>query len=301
MAEAADGTRSIRSGIVAVVGRPNVGKSTLVNALVGQKVAIVSDKPQTTRRDIRAIATDDEAQIVYTDTPGFHKPRTLLGARLNDLVGDAVDGVDVVVQVVDGASGVGRGDAYVYEQKVASAGAPAICVVNKIDAVRGHAEVPQLARAAELGAFDEVVPVSAATGAGVDILRALLIGRLPEGPLLYPPDEVTDQSLETRLGEVIREKALRRTRDEVPHSIAVVIDEMERDGELERIHASIIVERDSQKGIVIGKGGATLKAIGTDARAEIEQLLGTKVFLDVRVTVLKEWQRDPRALERLGF
>jgi GTPase len=301
MAEGADEARPIRSGIVAVVGRPNVGKSTLVNALVGQKVAIVSDKPQTTRRDIRAIATDDEAQIVYTDTPGFHKPRTMLGVRLNDLVGEAVDGVDVVVQVVDGASGVGRGDAYVYEQKVGPAGAPAICVVNKIDAVRGHAEVPQLARAAELGAFDEVVPVSASTGAGVDILRALLIAMLPEGPLLYPPDDVTDQSLETRLAELIREQVLRRTRDEVPHSIAVVIDEMERDGALERIHASLVVERDSQKGIVIGKGGATLKAIGTDARAEIEQLLGTKVFLDLRVTVLKEWQRDPRALERLGF
>jgi GTP-binding protein Era len=301
MAEGADEARPIRSGIVAVVGRPNVGKSTLVNALVGQKVAIVSDKPQTTRRDIRAIATDDEAQIVYTDTPGFHKPRTMLGVRLNDLVGEAVDGVDVVVQVVDGASGVGRGDAYVYEQKVAPSGAPAICVVNKIDAVRGHAEVPELARAAELGAFDEVVPVSAATGAGVDILRALLIARLPEGSLLYPPDDVTDQSLETRLAELIREQALRRTRDEVPHSIAVVIDEMERNGALERIHASLVVERDSQKGIVIGKGGATLKAIGTDARAEIEQLLGTKVFLDLRVTVLKDWQRDPRALERLGF
>jgi GTP-binding protein Era len=148
MADAPDEPRPFRSGIVAVVGRPNVGKSTLVNVLVGQKVAIVSDKPQTTRRDIRAIATDDEAQIVYTDTPGFHKPRTLLGARLNDLVGDAVDGVDVVVQVVDGASGVGRGDAYVYEQKVAPAGAPAICVVNKVDAVRKHAEVPELARAA---------------------------------------------------------------------------------------------------------------------------------------------------------
>src|SRR5207249_1498355 len=147
---------AFRSGVVAVVGRPNVGKSTLVNALVGQKVAIVSDKPQTTRRDIRAIATDDEAQVVYTDTPGFHKPRTLLGVRLNDLVGDAVEGVDAVVQVVDGAAGVGRGDAYVYEQKVAPSGAPAICVVNKIDAVRGHAEVPQLARAAELGAFEEV-------------------------------------------------------------------------------------------------------------------------------------------------
>jgi GTPase len=290
-----------RSGIVAVVGRPNVGKSTLVNALVGQKVAIVSDKPQTTRRDIRAIATDDEAQIVYTDTPGFHKPRTLLGARLNDLVGDAVDGVDVVVQVVDGAAGVGRGDAYVYRERVAPAGAPAICVVNKIDAVRRHAEVPELARAAALGSFEEIVPVSATTGAGVATLRGLLVARLPEGPPLYPPDDVTDQGLEERLGELVREQALRRTRDEVPHSIAVVIDEVERDDALVRIHASLIVERDSQKGIVIGKGGATLKAIGTDARAEMEELLGTKVFLDLRVTVLKEWQRDPRALERLGF
>jgi GTPase len=298
---AAEDAHPFRSGIVAIVGRPNVGKSTLLNALVGQKIAIVSDKPQTTRRDIRAISTDDDAQIVYTDTPGFHKPRTLLGARLNDLVGDAVDGVDVVVQVVDGAAGVGRGDAYVYEQKVAPAGASAICVVNKLDAVRGHGEVPQLARAAELGAFEEVVPVSAATGAGVATLRALLVARMPEGPPLYPPDDVTDQSLETRLGELIREQALRRTRDEVPHSIAVEIDEMEWGDSLTRIHASLVVERDSQKGIVIGKGGATLKAIGTDARGEIERLLGTQVYLDLRVTVLKEWQRDPRALQRLGF
>jgi GTP-binding protein Era len=301
MADTPDDARSFRTGIVAVVGRPNVGKSTLVNALVGQKVAIVSDKPQTTRRDIRAIATDADAQVVYTDTPGFHKPRTLLGVRLNDLVGDAVDGVDVVVQVVDGAAGVGRGDAYVYEQKVAPAGAPSICVVNKVDAVRGHAEVPQLAAAAALGAFDEVVPVSAATGAGVDTLRTLLLARLPEGPPLYPPEDVTDQSIDDRLAELIREQALRRTRDEVPHSIAVVIEEVERDDDLVRIHASLVVERDSQKGIVIGKGGATLKAIGTDARAEMERLLGTQVFLDLRVTVVKEWQRDPRALERLGF
>jgi GTP-binding protein Era len=296
-----DPSYPFRSGIVAVVGRPNVGKSTLVNALVGQKVAIVSDKPQTTRRDIRAIATGDGVQIVFTDTPGFHKPRTLLGSRLNDLVGDAVDGVDVVVLVVDGAAGVGRGDAYVYEQRVAPAGAPAICVVNKIDAVRGHAEVPQLALAAELGAFDEVVPVSAATGDGVEVLRALLVARLPEGPPLYPVDDVTDQSLETQIAELIREQALHRTRQEVPHSIAVVIEEWERDGGLVRIHASLVVERDSQKGIVIGHGGATLKAIGTAARGELERLLDAKVFLDLRVTVLKEWQRDPRALERLGF
>lgn len=291
----------MKSGFVSFIGRPNAGKSTLVNEIVGGKVAIVSDKPQTTRRDIRAIATDADAQVVYTDTPGFHKPRTLLGVRLNDLVGDAVDGVDVVVQVVDGAAGVGRGDAYVYEQKVAPAGAPSICVVNKVDAVRGHAEVPQLAAAAALGAFDEVVPVSAATGAGVDTLRTLLLARLPEGPPLYPPEDVTDQSIDDRLAELIREQALRRTRDEVPHSIAVVIEEVERDDDLVRIHASLVVERDSQKGIVIGKGGATLKAIGTDARAEMERLLGTQVFLDLRVTVVKEWQRDPRALERLGF
>src|SRR3954470_210469 len=220
-----DDGQPFRSGIVAVVGRPNVGKSTLVNALVGQKVAIVSDKPQTTRRDIRAIATDAHSQIVYTDTPGFHKPRTLLGARLNDLVGDAVDGVDVVIQVVDGAAGVGRGDAYVYEQKVSPGGAPAICVVNKLDAVRGRAEVPQLAAAAALGAFEEVVPVSAATGAGVDTVRALLIARLPWGagvdavralllprlraaPPLYPEDDVTDQSVDQQLAELVREQAL---------------------------------------------------------------------------------------------
>jgi len=167
--------------------------------------------------------------------------------------------------------------------------------------VRGHAEVPQLALATGLGAFEEVVPVSAATGAGVDTLRALVVARLPEGPPLYPPEDITDLSLETRLAELIREQALRRTRDEVPHSIAVEIDEIERDGALTRIHANLVVERDSQKGIVIGKGGATLKAIGTDARAEIERLLGSHAYLDLRVTVLKEWQRDPRALERLGF
>jgi len=290
-----------RSGVVAVVGRPNVGKSTLVNAIVGQKVAIVSDKPQTTRRGVHAIWSTHEAQVVLTDTPGFHKPRTLLGARLNDLVGDAVSGVDLVLHVVDAAAGVGTGDAFVYEQKVRPTGAPAICVVNKVDALRGRAEVPQLAAAAGIGDYVEVVPISAKLGKGIGMLRGLVIERLPEGPALYPEEMITDQPLEVRLAEIVREKALAVTRQEVPHSIAVVVEELERDDSLVKVHASLVVERDSQKGIVIGRGGETLKTIGSRAREEMELVLGTKVFLDLRVKVLKEWQRDPRALERLGF
>jgi GTP-binding protein Era len=292
---------SYRSGFVAVVGRPNVGKSTLVNALVGRKVAIVSDKPQTTRRDVRAVLTAEGHQIVFTDTPGFHKPRTLLGSRLNDVVGRATQGVDAVVQVVDAADGVGRGDAFVYDRQVRPFPGPRLCAVNKIDAVRSREEVPQLQAAADLGEWDEVVPIAARIGRGVDLLRELLVARLPEGPPAYPADEVTDQPLEVRLSEIVREKALAVTRQEVPHSIAVVVEELERDEGLTKVHASLIVERESQKGIVIGKGGGTLKAIGSRAREEMERMLGTKVFLDLRVKVLKEWQRDPKALQRLGF
>ena len=291
-----------RSGVVAVVGRPNVGKSTLVNRLVGEKVAIVSDKPQTTRRDIRAIWTTDEAQVVFTDTPGFHKPRTLLGARLNDLVGDAVTGVDVIVLVVDGHMGVGRGDAFVYAKQVAGEpGATKICVVNKIDRLAHTKVVPQLAAAQALGEWDEIVPVSAAVGDGVEELRAVLLSHVPEGPALFPDGEITDQPLEVRISELVREQALAVTREEVPHSVAVVIDEMEREGNLTKVHASIVVERDSQKGILIGHGGQTLKTIGTKAREQMEPLLGTKVYLDLHVKVMKEWQRDPKALDRLGF
>jgi len=291
-----------RSGIVAVVGRPNVGKSTLVNALVGQKVAIVSDKPQTTRSDIRAFLTTDDVQIVFTDTPGFHKPRTLLGRRLNELVGDAVEDVDVVILVVDGASGVGRGDAYVAEQQVASARARArFCVVNKVDRLDNAKVIPQLAAAAALAAWDEIVPLSAQTGDGVELLRELIVARLPEGPVLYPPEDVTDQSVEVRLAELVREQALRVTREEVPHSVAVVIEEMEREGDLTRIHASLVVERDSQKGIVIGKGGAVLKEAGTRAREELEALLGTRVYLQTQVKVERDWQRRAHSLDRLGF
>jgi GTP-binding protein Era len=290
-----------RSGLVAVVGRPNVGKSSLVNALVGRKVAIVSDKPQTTRRDVRAVLTTDAYQIVFTDTPGFHKPRTLLGERLNERVGEATQGVGAIVMVVDAKAGVGGGDAFVYEQKVRTAGAPAFCAVNKIDLLRNRAEVPQLQAAADLGPFDEIVPTSARTGRGIELLRDLLVERLPAGPPLFPSDAETDQPLEIRLAEIVREKALAVTRQEVPHSIAVVVEELDGDDTLAKVHASVIVERDSQKGIVIGKGGATLKTIGSRAREEMELVLGRKVFLELRVKVLKEWQRDPKALQRLGF
>ena len=290
-----------RSGIVAVVGRPNVGKSTLVNALVGRKVAIVSDKPQTTRRHIRAILNTDEAQVVFTDTPGFHKPKTLLGTRLNNQVRDAVEGVDAVVLVVDAEAGVGRGDAYVYQRHLATAGGLKVCAVNKVDAIRHHLVVPQLAAVQALGAFDEIVPMSARDGKGVGVLRELILEHLPEGHALYPVGEDTDQPVEISLAEMVREQALRVTRQEVPHSIAVVVEELEREGDLTRVHATLVVERDSQKGIVIGKGGDTLKAIGTAARLEMEPLLGTRVFLDLRVKVVKEWQHDPKAMDRLGL
>ncbi|HEY3214638.1 MAG TPA: GTPase Era [Actinomycetota bacterium] len=290
-----------RSGLVAVIGRPNTGKSTLVNALVGRKVAIVSAKPQTTRRSVRAVLSSDDYQVVFTDTPGFHKPRTLLGSRLNDLVGEATQGVDAVVQVVDAQAGVGRGDAFVFERQLRDIGGSKFCAVNKLDLLRNREEVPQLEAAGALGAWDEIVPVSAKTGRGVDVLLDLLVDRLPEGPAYYPTDTVTDQPLEVRVAEIVREKALEVTRQEVPHSIAVVVEELEESDSLTKIHASLIVERDSQKGIVIGNGGGTLQTIGSRAREEIERVLGHRVFLDLHVKVLKEWQRDPKALQRLGF
>jgi GTP-binding protein Era len=203
---------------------------------------------------------------------------------------------------VDAAAGVGRGDAFVYNKRVEPAPLLArFCAVNKIDRLSHSALVPQLAAVAQLGEFEEIVPVSAADGTGVDELRSLILERLPEGPKLFPEDEVTDQTLDVRVGELVREQALKVTRQEVPHSVAVLVDEIEREDDLTRVTAEIVVERDSQKGILIGKGGETLKAIGTAAREQIELLLGTKVFLDLRVRVMKEWQRDPRSLDRLGF
>jgi GTPase len=292
---------TFRSGFVAVVGRPNTGKSTLVNAIVGQKVSIVSDKPQTTRTRIRGVLTTDEYQLVFTDTPGFHKPRTLLGERLNEVVGESTADVDAVVLVVDAAGGVGRGDAFAAARQVAPLRCRKVCAVNKIDRLKKAELLPQLEAAAELAEFDEIVPVSARTGAGVDELVGVLVEALLEGPPYYPPGEVTDQSLEQRIAEIVREKALAITREEVPHSVAVQTEEIEREDGLVRIDCVVLVERDSQKGIVIGRGGEMLKRIGTQARLELETLLGAKVFLQLRVKVQKEWQRDPAALNRLGY
>jgi GTPase len=286
---------------VSVVGRPNVGKSTLVNALVGNKVAITSDKPQTTRSAIRGILDAPEAQAVLVDTPGYHKPRTALGERLNEVVREAWSDVDVAVFVVDGRSGVGRGDERVAAD-LAAARRPTFCIVNKIDVMGRERVAAALIAASELGDFEEFIPLSARTGDGVDLLKRLILDRLPEGPFYYPPGTRSDQPPPVFVAELVREKLLRRTQDELPHSIAVVTADYEErpDGLLE-IRANIYVERDSQKGIVIGKGGATLKAVGTEAREEIETLFGRHVFLDLRVKVEKDWQRRPQSLHRLGF
>jgi GTP-binding protein Era len=292
---------AFRSGFVAVLGRPNVGKSTLVNALVGEKVSIVTDKPQTTRGRIHGALTTEESQIVFTDTPGFHKPRTLLGQRLNRMVEESTEEVDAVVLVVDARSGVGRGDEFAARSRVAPLGCLKVCAVNKVDLVGRDALVAQLDAAAKLAEFDHVFPISAKTRAGLGPLVEVLLEALPEGPAYFPAGEVTDQPVEARVAEVVREKALTLTREEVPHSIAVTVEEMEREGDLTRLETKILVERDSQKGIVIGKGGQMLRRIGTEARRELEALLGTRVFLELRVKVQREWQRDPVALSRLGY
>jgi GTP-binding protein Era len=290
-----------RSGFISLVGRPNVGKSTLLNAFIGRKVAITSKKPQTTRNAIRGVLTGDAWQIVFVDTPGLHKPKTLLGERLNDVVRYTLREVDAIVFMLDAMQPVGAGDEFV-ARAVLQTKTPAICVVNKMDIAKNERLVPQLDAAQKLGEWREIIPISAARGTNVDRLQELLVALLPEGPQYYPEGMVTDQPREVLLAEIIREKALHLTRQEIPHSIAVVTDEViERDDGIEEIHATIFVERESQKGIVIGKGGSMLKEIGTRARQDLEWLLGQKVFLALQVKVSKDWQRDPRALERLGY
>jgi GTP-binding protein Era len=293
----------MKVGLVALVGRPNVGKSTLLNALLGQKLAIVSDKPQTTRSAVRGVLHRPEGQIVLVDTPGLHKPRTLLGQRLNDLVRGTLAEVDLVLQLVDAAAGVGAGDRFLAAE-LARVDTPKLCVVNKMDAASRAKMVAALQAAAALGDFAEIVPVSARDGTQLDQLVELILRHLPEGRPLYPEGHTSDEPEQHLVAELIREKALAVVRDELPHSVAVLVEEMGPDPEREDllvIRANLFVERASQKPIVLGKGGSVLRDIGTRARAELEALFGTQVYLDLRVKVAKEWQRDPRQLSRLGF
>jgi GTPase len=303
-----------RSGFVCLVGRPNTGKSTLTNAMVGSKVAITSNRPQTTRHTIRGIVHAADFQIVLVDTPGLHRPRTLLGKRLNDLVRDTYSEVDVIGWCVPADEAIGPGDRWIYEQiRAVAPGTALVVIVTKMDKVRrdGKAKLAaQLLAVGELvgGHAAAIVPVSATTGEQVDVLIDVLAGQLQPGPALYPDGELTDEPEEVLMAELIREAALEGVRDELPHSLAVVIDEVaeragrtEEQGPLIDVRALIYVERDSQKGIVIGRGGARLKEVGTVARRQIEKLLGTKVYLDLRVKVAKNWQQDSKLLGRLGF
>ena len=299
-----------RSGFVCLVGRPNTGKSTLTNELVGAKVAITSNRPQTTRHTIRGIVHRDDFQIILVDTPGLHRPRTLLGKRLNDLVRDTYSEVDVIGLCIPADEPIGPGDRWIYQQIRDVAPRTALVVlVTKIDKVSRDRVAAQLTSvAAEFGEHaKEIVPVSATTGEQVDVVIGVLAGMLPPGPAFYPDGELTDEPEETLMAEFIREAALEGVRDELPHSLAVVIEEVQQragrpeDQPLVDVDAVIYVERDSQKGIVIGKGGARLREVGTAARTQIEKLLGTKVYLNLRVKVAKNWQRDPKQLGRLGF
>jgi GTP-binding protein Era len=312
-----DGT--FRSGFVSLVGRPNVGKSTLVNQLVGTKVSIVSSRPQTTRTQVRGVRTTADSQIVLLDTPGIHKPRTLLGARCNERSVATLGEVDVVCQLIEANALVGPGDRFIADL-VGRVRTPKILVVNKVDIANRDEIGEQLVRAsAELGDFDAFVPTSARTGAGVDALLAEILGRLPEGPHYYPDGVVSDQPETMLVAELLREQLLAIARDELPHSIAVTAEPIEEDFDdqddgggpedadadeadpILRYRAVVRVERDSQKGIVIGKGGAVIRDAGTKARLELERLLGARVYLETAVRVDKEWQRRAHSLDRLGL
>lgn len=294
-----------RSGFACFVGRPNVGKSTLMNALVGQKVAITSNRPQTTRRTVRGIVHRPDAQLIIVDTPGLHKPRTLLGERLDSLVRSTLVEVDVIVFCVPADQSIGRGDTYIAQELAAQTDTPVVAVVTKTDLVGQDAVGAQLMAVDTLGDWSDIVPVSAQGSFQLDRLTDVLCSYLPEGPPLYPEGDLTDEPEEMLVAELVREAALEGVREELPHSIAVVVDEMggreSGDKELIDIYVSLYVERSSQKAIVIGTKGTRLREVGSRARGQIEGLLGRRVFLDIRVRVAKDWQRDPKLLRKLGF
>ena len=299
-----DGEAEFRSGFACFAGRPNVGKSTLMNALVGTKIAITSSRPQTTRRAIRGIVHRPDAQLVIVDTPGLHRPRTLLGERLDSLVRSTLTEVDVIGFCLPASDQVGPGDRYLAGELAGIRDTPVVAIVTKTDQVSRPRIAAQLAVVAELGEWADIVPVSAVSGFQLDVLADVLVSHLPPGRPLYPDGELTDEPEQQLAAELIREAILEGVRDELPHSIAVVVEEMTpRPGrdDLVDVHAVMYVERSSQKAIVIGAGGARLKQVGSQARQQIEALLGRRVYLDLRIKIAKDWQRNPRQLRRLGF
>lgn len=289
-----------RAGFACFVGRPNAGKSTLVNRIVGQKIAITSNKPQTTRHIIRGVLHRLDAQLVLVDTPGLHRPRTLLGERLNDLVRSTWSEVDVIGLCIPANEPVGKGDTLIASE-IQALKAKLVAVVTKIDLVGREELAEQLTAVSRLGDFADIVPCSAVTGEQLDVLIDVIISHLPESPQLYPDNMLTDEPEQVLIAEMVREAALEGVREELPHSIAVLVEEILPEDGLTRVYADIYVERQSQKAIVIGAKGSRLREVGTRARSQIEDLLGTKVYLDLHVRVAKDWQRDPKQLRKLGF
>jgi GTP-binding protein Era len=296
-----------RSGFACLVGRPNAGKTTLTNALVGEKVGIVSNRPQTTRHAIRGVVHRPEGQLVLVDTPGLHKPKSLLGQRLNDVVRDTLSEVDVIIFCIPADQPVGSGDAFIARQ-LKEVTTPIVVVITKTDAASKKVITQQLIAASQLVEAREIVPISAVSGDQVELLEDLLIGLLPEGPPMYPEEQTTDEDVERQIAELVREAALEKVRQEVPHSLAVTVEEIHRkpdprdpEAVFTEIHALLHVERASQKPMLLGKSGQTIKAIGSEARVGLETLLGGRVHLALHVTVLGEWQDDPKKLNRLGY
>ena len=290
----------MKSGFVSFVGRPNVGKSTLTNAIVGEKVAITSSKPQTTRKAIRAIHSTEQGQLIIVDTPGLHRPRTLLGQRLNNLVETTLNEVDLIAFCSPANEAIGVGDKKIIAD-IAQLRAKKVAIVTKADTVSREKLAQHLMSVSEVYDWDEIIPVSAMTGEQVGHLVDVLISKLEDGPQLYPTDIHTEETDEDRICELVREAALELVRDEMPHSLAVTLDEIVEGEQKQTLHVSLWVERDSQKGIVIGKAGSMLKTIGTKARREIEELLGSPIHLAIQVRIAKDWQRDSKQLGKLGF
>lgn len=294
--------QEFKSGFVSIIGRPNVGKSTFLNHVIGQKIAIMSDKPQTTRNKIQGVYTEENAQIIFIDTPGIHKPKHKLGDFMMKVAQNTLKEVDLVLFMINAAEGIGRGDEFIIE-KLKSIQTPVMLVVNKIDQVHPDELMPLIEKYTSLYSFKEVVPISALQGNNVPSLLEKIKSYLPQGPQYYPEDQVTDHPEHFIVAELIREKALQLTREEVPHSIAVVIDVMKKreNGNIIDVNATIIIERDSQKGIIIGKQGSMLKEIGKRARIDIEALLGSKVYLELWVKVQKDWRNRMSQLRDFGF